>query len=453
MKAKLILSIFICLSFINPGICKEKKKYLFTLKDLIERAIRFNPEINESKMEVYIAKSYLSKVKAFYYPQIKIEAVAGPVSDADEPIVRRVGRTNIWKIHDPYNGGYGIFGRLDFNIVQPLFTFGKLYNSKQAAFYGLRAKRYEVLKKKVEIAFRIKQLYYALAISKEGVGVAEDTDSFFLDTKKIIRKLLKMKSENVTESDLYKVDAYRAIALKSKAEAERGMKVAYFALKSLIGLSPEEEFDIVKVDLSINKEELKDLSYYINQALANRPDYRQLKEAIEAKRFEVKAAISEKYPTFFAAIKGSVAGAPGREKFDNKYIPDEFNHAYAGIVFGMEWEFDFGIKNAKIDEKRAEFRRLEFMKKNAELNIPIQIADLYHQLIELKKEAEFYRKAAISARKWVVSALQEFDMGIGTAENLLFGIEKYGQNQGKYLEALYKYHITMAQLKAAIGTW
>jgi len=260
-----------------------------------------------------------------------------------------------------------------------------------------------------------------------------------------------MGADNVTHSDLYKVEAYRAGAIRAKAEAEKGAKIAYFALKSLIGLSPDEDFDVVKKSLAINKEELKDLKYYIEQAFSNRPDYQQLKKALEAKEFEVKAAISDKYPTFFAAIKGSIAGAPGREKFDNKYIHDEFNHAYAGIIFGMKWELDFGIKRAKIDKKRAEYRRLVFIKQNADINIPIQIAELYHKLIEWQKAAESYHQAAIAARKWVVTAMQEFDMGTGTAENLLFGIEKYGHNQGKYLESLYNYHITMAQLEAAIG--
>jgi len=290
-----------------------------------------------------------------------------------------------------------------------------------------------------------------LILSRQGITVAKDTDGFFIDTKKIIKKLLKMGSDNVTESDIYKVEAYRAGTIRAKAEAEKGAKVTYFALKSMIGLPPNEEFEVVKKRLAINKKELKNLKYYIELAFSNRPDYNQLKKALDAKKFEVQAAVSDRYPSFFAAIKGSIAGAPGREKFDNEYIHDEFNHAYAGIIFGMKWDWDFGIKKARIDKKRAEYRQLVFTKENAEMGIPIQIAELYHQLIEWQKAADSYHQAAISARKWVVSAMSEFDMGTGTAENLLFGIEKYGNNQGKYLESLYNYHLTMARLEAAIG--
>jgi hypothetical protein len=42
-------------------------------------------------------------------------------------------------------------------------------------------------------------------------------------------------------------------------------------------------------------------------------------------------------------------------------------------------------------------------------------------------------------------------MGTGTADDLLRGIERYGQNRGRYLEALYNYTMALAQLEYAMG--
>lgn len=136
MDKKRLLSelvfLFIFVAFTSYGFCGEKraplrKRYIFSLKDLIKRAIAYSPEINESKMEILVAKSDFDRVRAAYLPQINITAVTGPVSDADEPIVREVGNSGIYKIHDPYNGGIGIFGRLDFTITQPLFTLSLIH--------------------------------------------------------------------------------------------------------------------------------------------------------------------------------------------------------------------------------------------------------------------------------------------------------------------------------------
>ncbi len=59
--------------------------------------------------------------------------------------------------------------------------------------------------------------------------------------------------------------------------------------------------------------------------------------------------------------------------------------------------------------------------------------------------------AAAASRKWIVAALTNFDMGIGTADDMLRGMEKYGENRGKYLEAVFGYNMSLAQLEYATG--
>jgi outer membrane protein TolC len=51
--------------------------------------------------------------------------------------------------------------------------------------------------------------------------------------------------------------------------------------------------------------------------------------------------------------------------------------------------------------------------------------------------------------------MADFDMGVGTADDMLRAIERYGQNQGKYIEALFRYNLSLAELENAIGmkTW
>jgi outer membrane protein TolC len=85
------------------------------------------------------------------------------------------------------------------------------------------------------------------------------------------------------------------------------------------------------------------------------------------------------------------------------------------------------------------------------MNIPIQVAKAYQEVLEYEKSAEAYHRAAVASRKWVVSAMADFDMGVGTAEDMLTGIEKYGHNQGGYVEALFNYNLSLAELEYAAG--
>jgi hypothetical protein len=42
-------------------------------------------------------------------------------------------------------------------------------------------------------------------------------------------------------------------------------------------------------------------------------------------------------------------------------------------------------------------------------------------------------------------------MGIGTAKNIFDALEKYGHNRGNYIESIYRYNLSLAQLEYAVG--
>jgi outer membrane protein len=426
---------------------------LLSLPEIIQMAIANSPEIGGIRSEIAASKSDLDQVRGAYYPQLESNALVGPVEDAKEPLIVN-GR-----ITDPSPpldaSSIGIFGRLDLTATQPLYTFGKLSNRKEAASRGVKAKEFQIDQKKGQVVLKVKELYYALILAHAGVDLANESEGFYEEARRRIHRLLELKSPNATESDLYRIDAYRADAPRLKAQAEKGVKVAYFALKSMIRLPPGVEFDLTEKTLSMKKESLAGLESYLQEATAKRPEFKQLAEALAAQESQVKAATSDRYPSFFAALRGSLAGAPGREALYNRYIPDEFNHAYIGVVGGLKWNFDFGISRAKVDKMRAEYDKLLNTKAFAEMNIPIEVVKSYQENLEWREAASSYQQAATASRKWILSALTDFDMGVGTAYDMLNAIEKYGQNQGKYLEALLHFNLSLAELEYAVGmkTW
>jgi outer membrane protein TolC len=442
----MIICTFVFIAHEVAGEEKEKpEKLVFTLQQLIEMAIAKSPEMGETRSEIAATRSDLDQVKAAYYPQLDSAAIIGPVNDAKRPVVLGT------RIHDPSPDTIGVFGRIDFTATQPLYTFGKLSNRKDAATRGIRAKELKLVERGNETALRVKELYYALIVARAGMGAADDADCFFDDARQRMKRLLELGSANVLESDLYRVEAYRANTARSRAEAEKGAKVAYFALTSMIYLPPGTNFELAEKVLPFKEETLSELPSYIEKAYGGRPELKQLEEALAAQQSLVRAAESDRYPSFFIALEGSLAGAPGRETFQNAYIADEFNHANVGVVAGVKWNFDFGISKAKVDKEKAEYSRLHYTKGSAKLNIPIQVAQYYQEVKEWRVAAESYSKGATASRKWIVAALTNFDMGVGTADDMLRAIEKYGENQGKYLEALFNYNLSLARLEYAVG--
>jgi len=435
-------------AFGKKGEAKPEKKVL-TLQEIQEIVLARSPSIKVGKSEVMAAKSDLRQVESAYLPQLDATIVTGPAADADAPEVVN------GEIIDPSPGGIfdlGIFGRIDITVTQPLYTFGKLSNRREAALRGVKAKQVAIEQRRAELIFRVKQLYYAMVLAEQGVDVADEAEDYFKDIRQRIENLMELGATNVDESDLYMIDAYSAQAKGFKAEAIKGRHVAYFALKSLMGMPAGEEFDIAQESLPEQQRKLEAQEKYVAKALEQRPEMKQLKEGIEAQKYLWEAAKSDLYPSFFFAVIASVAGAPGRDRFDTPYFTDEFNHEYAGFFAGLKWHFDFGIQQSKVDKERAEYSKLLNTKASAEENIPIQVANVYQELLQYMTSVKAFDEAASASRKWVVVAFSNFDMGIGTAKRIFDAIEKYGQNRGSYIEALYNYNVSLAQLEYVIGT-
>jgi len=89
------------------------------------------------------------------------------------------------------------------------------------------------------------------------------------------------------------------------------------------------------------------------------------------------------------------------------------------------------------------------------MNIPIQVTKVYQDCLEALVSVNSYREAATASRKWVLTAMTDFDMGVGSADNMLRAIDMYGRNQGKYVEALFRYNLSRAELEYVTGmkTW
>jgi outer membrane protein TolC len=416
------------------------------VSDLIRMAINASPELGEIKGEVASAKSDLAQAQAGYYPQLDTVGTVGPVTNARRPAVSGT------RIIDPTrNDDIGIFGRIDVTLTQPLYTFGKLSSSKEAAQRGMAASELKLGQKRNEIAVRVKELYYALVLARAGMAAADEAAGYFDEARHRMERLLEAGSENVVESDLYRVDAYRADIVRGRAEAEKGMRVAYFALKALTGMPPDTDFEPAEKSLPFDEEGLKEQDAYVQSALDQRFELRQLDQALAAQKSLVAATRSDLYPTFFTAFAGSLAGAPGRQTFHNPYIRDDFNHVEAGIVGGAKWHFDFGITRARIDKERAQYDRLAHTNARARLNIPIEVAKTYQDVRQWRTAVRAYRSAVLASRKWIVAALSSFDMGTGTADDMLRGIERYGLNQGKFLEAVFNYNMSLARLEYVAG--
>lgn len=441
----ILLCLFVAASFHGAASASEKK--VLNLDQLIEMALQTSPELKMAEQDVLAARGEFKQAKGGQWPQFDFIGMTGPVNQA------RVPTADYPSGHLTTHEGDAltIFGRLDFVIAQPLYTFGKITNLKEAAALGVEARMAAKDSKRNEVVLHVRELYYAYLVAAQGKNTAQETDDFIQDAGKRIKRLIELKAQNADQSDIYRLEAFSGEVKSFQAKAESGSHLAYTALKKAVGLPDNVDFQLDRTELPKDTAQLASEEEYVAEALGRRPELTQVKKGAIAKEKVAEAAKADFYPSIFAAVIGSVAGSPDRESIDSTYIPDDFNHAYAGIVAGAEWHLDFGITKGRLDKARAEHQKLLHAQEFAERNIPLEVIKYYQDAVEARKAYTAYREAAIGSRRWIIAAFSNFDVGVGTAKDMFDAIDRYGKNQGEYLRALYAYHVSLARLQYAIG--
>jgi outer membrane protein len=446
----LILGLVILLAPLGAGAAEPPVK---TLPELIKMALKFSPEVKASKSEVNLAQEQKNEVHGYRFPQLDATVMGGVIPKARLPVTPVGGPGSELFYPDPKDKlhGVAIFGRMDFSVVQPLYTFGKIAYREEAAARNIKVKEAGVDSKKGEVIYQVSQAYYGLILAEQGKEAVKDARTYLSDTRERITRMLNINSPNVKESDRYRLASYEGALDKFAAQADEGSKVAY---KALMALTNSQQDFRVPQDLPSPSAPPATLDYYVRQAVELRPEFTQLKEGLVARQLLVDAAKADRYPSFFLAVVGQLAGAgPGRRYNPDPYVVDYFNDNGALPFVGARWHFDFGIMKAKIGQAQAELNQLKYTERTALMGIPVEVAQDYGKVQESYKGSVGMEKAYVNARRWLVTSFSNFDMGLGKMDDIFQAFERYGSFRGDYLQALYDYNLAVAKLDKDTGAY
>ena len=137
-----------------------------------------------------------------------------------------------------------VFRDLTSLLVQPLYTFGKIAYREEAAAKNIEIKKAGVDLKKGEVMVQVAEAYYGLILANQGKEAVADARTYLRDARERVTRLLRVNSPNVRESDQYRLAMYEGGVEKFAAQADEGSKVAYRALKALVGYGPNQDFQV-----------------------------------------------------------------------------------------------------------------------------------------------------------------------------------------------------------------
>lgn len=445
-KRMFLTILFFTLVFVSTAVFSQgkKEKVVLTLDESIARAVELSPEIGEARYEVEVYKSMKMQADSARYPQIEILAITAP-----SPRARGDQVSSSDDISHPVISG--IFGRSELTLIQPIYTFGKISSFREAAEGGIKVSEAGVDKNTSDIVLRTKQLYYSILLTKELKALAFEIREELVKAIDKVEKQLEAGSPWADEIDEYKLKTFLGIVDKSINEVEKNMAIAKDALKTSVGIPKEVEFDIADELLLPEDILILTLEELMNRARQLRPEFVQLREGLKARKALVNAEKSNYYPMFFIGAKASIADASNRDKLHNPFIFDEFRHSYGAVFLGLKWGIDFGITEGKVREAEAKYKKLLEKKRFADEGIPFQVRKVYYEINEAKKTTVVTKSAYRNAKKWLVVAVANFDMGVGEAEEIADAVEMYAMTRVDNLRSVYNEKMSHANLYYVTG--
>ena len=390
-----------------------------TLEKSKQLALQNNAKSKNSKLEVRAAKQIRKTALTHYFPTI---SAGGMMYEAQKPLMEMdIEGGNL----PVYNGNPAtLFSATQFayfpgfsmgllekgtigyvNIIQPVFTGGRIINGNKLAALNVKAKQDQKSLAEDEITLKTEELFWQI--------VSLDEKSLTIEKyEELLNSLLKQvddayNSGITMKNDLLKVKLKKSQVLVNKSKLENGKKLAKMAFCQHVDI-PYDSLLTLDAELKITG---SPQNYYIdkNQALTRRTEYALLQKSVRAEKLQTRMKIGEYLPQAGVGLSGQYL------KFD-KGEGRTLGLAFASVSVPISgwWGGTHEIKERKLKEKIAENN----FKDNSELLL-LQIEKAWQDLTTSYKEYLLCEESKSQAEENLKVEKDSYENGLVSISDLL----------------------------------
>jgi outer membrane protein TolC len=201
-------------------------------------------EVAIQKAQVLAAQADVAVATSIaFVPEFALLFLTGVVPGAR---LGDAGPNDITDVQSGSNRGLtelGFFGRVEVNVVQPLYTFGRLSAARDAARAGLAAQQDLVQDKVNAVRQQTLQLVLAATLTRRLLTIVSDVENALKDVDAKMAQSLKDNDGDVSTEDRYRLELFKSELLQRKADAIRAQRLARAALSTLMVI-PEPDLQL-----------------------------------------------------------------------------------------------------------------------------------------------------------------------------------------------------------------
>ena len=426
------------------------------LQQAVEMSLAADPRIKEREQVVEAARALLQEVKGNAGWRVSANAFIGLAPEVEGGFYQGGADSCTSFPCTPRSDGDKLDGvsdwtHLDFALVKPLFTFGKIERYGEAAQGNVDLKQGELKQTRGDIIYDTKRAYFGHLTARDIRLFLEDMQDRLNRSIVTVERNLEEETGESKQSDLYALQTARGLLAKYVHQARAVEKISLDGLKVLTGAGLDSDLTLADERIEPVAFPQGELAELRSRALQDRPEMQQLEAGLRARRALAAAKKADRLPDVYAGVVGQFNYASNRERLDNPYLYDPFNGVGLTPVVGVKWDTVFGAASARVDQAQAELEALNHKKAFAVAGIPFEVGEAYANAQANFESQRELAEGAAAARRWLVALLSDFAAGLEGADKVADALKNYVLVQTEYLRTVNDYNMNVAQLARLTG--
>ncbi|MBN8225937.1 TolC family protein [Corallococcus macrosporus] len=438
-----------------PGTAQSTKplKGPITLPQLVARARTQDARVAEATAELRKFQALHDQARWAWFPRFEITLGAGgPVPEARNDGLGGPPTTEASLEGDWNFGKVGVTVFSTGNAVLPLYTFGKLSALEKAGEQGPIVGAALRERARAEAGFQAAQAYYGYQLARAGLKQLEDVSKRLKDAGDKIDALLKEDSDQVSKTDTYKLGYFRQLVESQRATAVQGEQFALTAIRLLANAAPDEQVEVAEEDLPLQGDvTVPDLETALKQANERRPELKAIAAGIIAREQEVIIRERSYYPDLGLAGYYDVRWTSSATRQRSPFAYDPFNDRTAGLGLVIRGTFDIPIKDAQLEQARAELDKMHAQELTLKAGIRLEVTQVQSQLAAAYARAKSFTEAERNAKRWATAAYAAFDLGTGDTRELVDAFTALAQASAERGKSWHDVRVGLASLARVTG--
>lgn len=438
-----------CVASVSPVAAGE----VLSLDQAIDRALKYDARVREQEHLVEAARGLQKEAEDATDSIFDVNFFVGlapktrgdafeEYQEGESPQIRK----DIFDIK-----GIAPWYNLEFTVIKPLWTFGKIENYTEAAQANVEVKKGDVALQRASIIYDVHRAYYGYLTAQDTRLLMEDVRGRLTKAIELVEGWLNDGNGKTKQSELFALQTATSLVGRYIAEAQGYEKIALDGLRTLTGVGLGKDLELADKKLApvdLPKESLKDLQA---RALAQRAEIAQLDAGLTARRALVEAKKSESNPNVYAGVAGSVAYTPGRDATQSTYVYDIFNHGALTPIVGIKWNWESGRAPARVSQAQSELNALVEKNSFARQGIPFQVAESYQKVQSYKAMVDELAQSSRAGRRWMISSYADFEAGLEESAKVMTAFQGYILAHADYLRTVNDYNMNVVQLRFVTG--